>query len=162
LSVPCPACNKLMVRSSREPCAPCRDKGFKGMERVVTTYRRLDTEEVDAYELLQGALRLSRESMRRIEAQMMATGEDGELLEPGVRRDLNREMVAMNKALAIMAKEARQFEVTRQTAAGKLSYEDKRELMAEFFEVMPDEHQRALIEQLTQAFNEGKKVRSIR
>jgi 5'(3')-deoxyribonucleotidase len=123
------------------------------MEDVVTTYRRLDTEDIDAYEMLQSGLRLSREAMRRIEAQMMATGEDGQLLQPGVRRDLNRELVALNKALSIMAKEARQFEVTRQTAAGKLSYEDKRELMAEFFEVMPAEHQRALIEQLTQAYN---------
>jgi hypothetical protein len=145
-----------MVKTKKDVCRTCREAGRTSLEQPVDEYQAL-TGDVDAYELIQEQMRLVRECIRRCERQLMAQDETGALRNNGVRMDISGEVAKLGKTLALLAKEARQFEIGRSAASVRMTYEEKREAMAEYFELMPPEHKRALLEQLTRSYNDGKK-----
>jgi hypothetical protein len=152
VGVACPACLRTVVAGHGKVCATCRDKGCGDMTQAPRATRALEWE-VDAYEVLCQSLRLSREALSRLEAQMMALNAGGELAVPGLRRDFSRELQSVGKTVSALAKEARQYELSRKTAAKKLTREEQVRLIGEFFEGLPAEHKRSLIEDLTRRYN---------
>lgn len=58
------------------------------------------------------------------------------------------------RAAAPLMKEMRQLVKDARDWAAALGYDDKRRVMVDFFRLMPPEHQRALVQELTRVLNE--------
>lgn len=61
------------------------------------------------------------------------------------------------RAVACLMKEARQLEKDAAQQAQKLTYEERRGVLADFFESMPEGHQKEFVQDLTRRLN-GRRV----
>lgn len=103
-----------------------------------------------ASELAEASLAIARLQLEELQRRMakMATMKVPQL------QQLTGMTAKVMRAAAPLMKEMRQLIKDARDWASALSYEDKRRVMVDFFALMPPEHQRALVQELTRVLNE--------
>lgn len=88
------------------------------------------------------------------ELQDLRDGEAERPMSQKAKRAHRVRVLNVTRALPGLVKEVRQLTKDNEEWAGNLGYDDKRRVIVEFFREMPQEHQRALVQELTRVLNE--------
>ena len=99
----------------------------------------------DAYASLEDQVVTLRELQRRWVVELKSN--------PAITPTVSMELRKVGESLVVVSAELRKTEAANRKVAARLSYEEKRELMVEFFGTMPREHQIALHQELTRKMN---------
>ena len=107
-----------------------------------------EDEEIGLKDATQQAIRLVKTNMERLEAKM--GGRKRKSYDDKHAREAN----AMARSLSSIMREARALEKEQATRASQLSYEEKQNVVLEWFLSLPTEHQREMLQRFTREHNE--------
>lgn len=105
-------------------------------------------------QLTQQTLELAAAELAELKGMRDAAAELGKPLNQRAARGHRKRVLDVMRALPALMKESRQLTKDADAWAEGLGYDEKRKLMVDFFRLMPVEHQRALVQELTRVLNE--------
>lgn len=146
MAYPCPACRNTTVSAYGMICARCRANGVEPPKTTGVDAATIE-QDIDPYDLLQKMANVLNADVDRLVAFLAQENTEE------ARERLSSERDRLAKACADIGKQMSQFKKLGLDAAKKMTREQKRALVVPFFKTLPPEEQRALLQELTGAYN---------
>lgn len=138
----CAACRSKQVQVADGLCEKC---ALAGREPGQPSYH-----DVDGYELVKKTLSVLNAAVHALQDESKSY-RDCDLRE---KANVMKRMAELGRAVGMVAKEARAFEQYMAKEVKTLTKEQKLQIIVPFFESLPADQQRSLMQRLTRSYNE--------